>query len=95
MPVVRTDGRAVVYGHVIAKFSRMDSLPHFLTHGAPLLTYMFQGDPRVSQRILELVLKNSSVRYIIDCSSYFLELSSFNLTFSQFNVLLSNKGNAH
>ena len=41
MPVVRTDGRAVgrsVYGHVIAKFSRMGSLPHFLTHGAPLRT---------------------------------------------------------
>ena len=25
-----------MYGHVIAKFSRMGSLPHFLTHGAPL-----------------------------------------------------------
>ena len=35
MPVVRTDGRAV-YGHVITKFSRMGSLPHFFTHGAPL-----------------------------------------------------------
>ena len=39
MPVVRTDGRAggrSVYGHVITNFSRMDSLPHFFTHGAPL-----------------------------------------------------------
>ena len=39
MPVVRTDGRAggrSVYGHVITKFSRMGSLPHFFTHGAPL-----------------------------------------------------------
>ena len=39
MPVVRTDGRAggrSVYGHVITKFSRMGSLPHFVTHGAPL-----------------------------------------------------------
>ena len=30
--VVRTDGQVVgrsVYGHVIAKFSRMSSLPHF------------------------------------------------------------------
>ena len=35
MPVVRTDGRSV-YGHVITKFSRMGSLPHFFTHGAPL-----------------------------------------------------------
>ena len=24
-----------MYGHVIANFSRMGSLPHFLTHGAP------------------------------------------------------------
>ena len=33
MPVGRTDGRAdrrSVYGHVITKFSRMGSLPHFL-----------------------------------------------------------------
>ena len=39
MPVVRTDGQAVgrsVYGHVITKFSRIGSLPHFFTHGAPL-----------------------------------------------------------
>ena len=35
MPVVRTVGRSV-YGHVITKFSRMGSLPHFFTHGAPL-----------------------------------------------------------
>ena len=37
--LVRTDGRAVgrsVYGHVVTKFSRMGSLPHFVTHGAPL-----------------------------------------------------------
>ena len=25
-----------MYGHVITKFSRMGSLLHFLTHGAPL-----------------------------------------------------------
>ena len=39
MPVVRTDGRSVgrsVSGHVITKFSRMGSLPHFFTHSAPL-----------------------------------------------------------
>ena len=37
MPVVRMDGRAggrSVYGHVIAKFSRMGRLPHFLRYGA-------------------------------------------------------------
>ena len=40
MPVVRTDcpaeGGGGVYGHVIAKFSRIFGLPLFLTHGAPL-----------------------------------------------------------
>ena len=25
-----------MYGHVITKFSRMGSLPYFVTHGAPL-----------------------------------------------------------
>ena len=38
-PSPQTDGRAggrLVYDHLIAKFSRMGSLPHFLTHGAPL-----------------------------------------------------------
>ena len=35
------DGRSngwSVYGHVTSQFSRMGSLPHFLTHGAPLCT---------------------------------------------------------
>ena len=39
MPLVRMGGRAVgrsVNGHVITKFSRMGSLPHILTDGAPL-----------------------------------------------------------
>ena len=26
-----------MYGHVITKFSRMGSLPHFLTNSAPLI----------------------------------------------------------
>ena len=46
---------------------------------------------RVLQKNSLVSLKYSSVRYIIDCSSYFLELSSFKLTFIQFNGLLSNK----
>ena len=29
-------GRRLVYSHMIAKFSRLGSLPHFLIHGAPL-----------------------------------------------------------
>ena len=39
MPLVRMGGRAggrSVNGDVITKFSRMGSLPHFLTDGAPL-----------------------------------------------------------
>ena len=56
IPVVQTDGRAgerSVYGHVIAKFSRMGSLPHLFTHGAPLraprarqLCYKFNDNAR-------------------------------------------------
>ena len=34
----RTVARSV-YGHVISKFSRMGGLPHFLTHGAPLIMF--------------------------------------------------------
>ena len=26
-----------MYGHMMTKFSRMGSLPHFLNHGAPLI----------------------------------------------------------
>ena len=32
----QTVSRALVYGHVITKFSRMGRLLHFLTNGAPL-----------------------------------------------------------
>ena len=46
MPEVRIDGRTVgrsggrsVYGQVIAKFSRMGSLPHCLTNGASLRAF--------------------------------------------------------
>ena len=40
------DGRSrerAVYGHVITKFSRMDSLPHFLTQGAPQARFARQS----------------------------------------------------
>ena len=38
MPVVRTDDRSGgrAYGHVTTKMYRMQTLPNFLTHGAPL-----------------------------------------------------------
>ena len=38
----RTIGRSV-YGHVITKFSRMGSLPHFLIHGAPQARFARQS----------------------------------------------------
>ena len=48
----RSGGRAV-YGHVITKFSRMGSLPHFLTHGAPLVPLLFLEIER-SKRICNI-----------------------------------------
>ena len=32
-----------MYGHVITKFSRMGSLPHFLTHGSPQARFARQS----------------------------------------------------
>ena len=58
MPVVRTDGRAggrSVDGHVITKFSRMGSLPHFFTHGAPL---------RAARARAPLLTMNEEVLYL-------------------------------
>ena len=36
-------GRSVGVRHVITKFSRMGSLPHFLTHGAPQACFARQS----------------------------------------------------
>ena len=47
----RTDGRS--YGHVITKFSGLDGLPNFLTHGAPLARFA-----RWSSAMKELLEKN-------------------------------------
>ena len=52
MPVVRSGGRSV-YGHVIAKFSRMGSLLHFLTHGAPLKRNKGSGNKNTSNKMAE------------------------------------------
>ena len=68
MSVVRTDGLSVgrsVYGHVITKFSRMSSLPHFLTHGAPLRARapLLQMPNRVWKRDNKVtVLQNGETR---------------------------------
>ena len=45
----RTVGRSV-YGHVITTFSRMGSLPHFLTHGAPLRARLLKWRPSLCSR---------------------------------------------
>ena len=41
-----------MYGHVITKFSRMGSLPHFLTHGAPLRA------PLIDSKIMWALFRN-------------------------------------
>ena len=56
----QSGGRSV-YGHVITKFSRMGSLPYFLTHGAPLralrareLRYKrFRSSAEISFRLIQ------------------------------------------
>ena len=51
----RTDGRS--YGHVITKFSRLDGLPKFLTHGAPLARFARWSSAK------NYVLKNTILLY--------------------------------
>ena len=65
MPVVRRDGRASgrsVYGHVITKFSRMGSLPHSFTHGAPLRASRARAPLWVKKRKGDLVLSKRGIR---------------------------------
>ena len=45
---VRVDGRAGVR-YIITKFSRMDSLPNFLTHGAPLRALRARESSAINQ----------------------------------------------
>ena len=60
MPVVRTDGLSV-YGHVITRFSRMDRLLHFLTHGALLARFV-----RESSAISETITRYASLPLLQD-----------------------------
>ena len=47
-----------MYGHVITKFSRMGSLPHFLTHGAPLRDLRYDLQTKgTSKTVNQLSLK--------------------------------------
>ena len=59
LSVVRKDGRSVGqsgYGHVITKFSRMGSLPHFLAHGAPQARFVHHSSAIISFAYLKFVL---------------------------------------
>ena len=65
----RSGGRSV-YGHVITKFSRMGSLPHFLSHGAPQARFARQssaithGAPLRAARtaaLLKIYIGNSEI----------------------------------
>ena len=44
------------YGHVITKFSRMGSLPHFLTHGALQVCFVRHSSAIISFAYLKFVL---------------------------------------
>ena len=56
----RSGGRSV-YGHVITKFSRMGSLPHFVTHGAPLRASRARAPLLISPRVSKLKRFHSRV----------------------------------
>ena len=67
----RTDGRS--YGHVITKFSGLDGLPNFLTHGAPLAPFA-----RWSSAIIPLrILAKYTFSVIIFFSNIEIDLYSF------------------
>ena len=53
-----------MYGHVITKFSRMGSLPHFFTHGAPCA--------RFALAISDLISVRSKSSYNLRSNSSFL-----------------------
>ena len=59
---VCTGGRAGVR-YVITKFSRMDSLPNFLTHGAPLRYEIWRNGPRPRFFSLTLTKKYCQTRH--------------------------------
>ena len=51
---VRVGGRAGVR-YVITKFYRMDSLPNFLTHGAPLARFARESSAKMYEDLLSFV----------------------------------------
>ena len=56
----RTVGRSV-YSHVITKFSRMGSLPHFLTHGVRYARFARESSAVIVLGFLEIQSNNVPV----------------------------------
>ena len=78
LPVVRTGGWAGgrAYGHVIAKFSRMGRLLHFLTHGALLRELRYN----------QLSFLGEFKKFVPYCWRFRIEAGS--ITFFAFVILL-------
>ena len=68
-----------MYGHVITKFSRMGSLPHFLTHGAPLrglrARELRYENLATSPKLLDTELTNITRRHFCSLPVFCIELS--------------------
>ena len=57
--------------YVITKFSRLDNLPNFLTHGAPLRArapLQIQTEYSANQKIIQ---NFAQMKYIMACNSYY------------------------
>ena len=81
------DGRSVgrlVYGHVITKFSRMGSLPHFFTHGAPQssATKLCAAGKRDSRRHSTIVIVSMILLWVLGHPPFFLRFCFLFLFFS-------------
>ena len=59
----RTDGRS--YGHVITKFSGLDGLPNFLTHGAPLARFARWSSAKKAGVGSDLNISKTQIRKVL------------------------------
>ena len=58
--------------YVITKFSRMDSLPNFLTHGAPLARFARESSAKNAEKERKLIA-NGTPKSTIPLKKYSLE----------------------
>ena len=58
--------------YVITKFSRMDSLPNFLTHGAPLARFARESSAKNAEKERKLI-ENGTPKSTIPLKKYSLE----------------------